>query len=357
MGCLRSVTRHKTRLNWSIVHMQKDYRNELWVLTCPPTCALAIVEKSKENLIENQLSPLMPKILSQIEAYLEPRELFNLVFLNQKVTETLTIETVMKSAMITGGHAMTTLEEILVLINAKSIHPPSAVRLLCLINGIRCEICNEHPVNHARKGYGIFVCWHCVTKGGMTTMITCRDLNHNIMTSAMSKLLSNERLASSHHRWHPASVCGINEQALLSWALSTDTLVKYVTRCQNNQFHRVLVANNHNMFIWRRPFMDSHGNRSGSIVTYEDTLILKRVCLENPLFFGDDIDGRLIEGLVSHYLKEELKAPMLDSEDYRKYATIYKSLSSEALKSWCLRHSQAIATRSAKHRTNKLKMQ
>ena len=59
--------------------------------------------------------------------------------------------------------------------------------------------------------------------------------------------------------------------------------------------------------------MESHGNRSGPIVTYEDTLILKRVCLENPLFFGNDFDRRLVEGLVSHYLKEELKAPMTDS--------------------------------------------
>ena len=354
MGCLRSVTRHKARLNWSIAHMQQDYRNELWPLTCSPTCALAVVGKSKENLIENQLPSLMPEVLSQVAAYLEPRELFNLVFLNRKVMETLTIETVMKSAMMTGGHAMTTLEEILVLLNATSIYSPSAVRLLRLINGIRCEICNERCVNHARKGYAIFVCWHCVTKGGMTTMIKCRDLCHNLMGSAMSKLLSNERLASSPHGWYSASAYGINEQTLLSLALSTDTPVKYVTQCQNNQFHRLLVTNNHNMFIWRRPFVDSHGNRCGPIVTYEDTLILKRVCLENPLFFGNDVDGRLVEGLVSHYLKEDLKAPMPDSEDYRKYATIYKSLSGEALKRWRLRHSQAI-TRSAKHRTNKLK--
>ena len=190
MGCLRSVTRHKARLNWSIAHMHQDYRNELWPLTCSPTCALAVVGKSKENLIENQLPSLVPEVLFQIAAYLEPRELFNLVFLNQKV------------------HAMTTLEEILVLLNAKSIYPPSAVRLFCLINGIRCEICNERCVNHARKGYAIFVCWHCVTKGGMTTMIKCRDLNHNLMSSAMSKLLSNERLASSPHGWHSASAYG-----------------------------------------------------------------------------------------------------------------------------------------------------
>ena len=84
MGCLRSVTRHKARLNWSIAHMQQDYRNELWPLTCSPTCALAVVGKSKENLIENQLPSLMPEVLSQVAAYLEPRELFNLVFSESK---------------------------------------------------------------------------------------------------------------------------------------------------------------------------------------------------------------------------------------------------------------------------------
>lgn len=90
--------------------------------------------KIKRILIENQLPSLVPEVLSQIAAYLEPRELFNLVFLNQKVMETLTIETVMKSAMMTGGHAMTTLEEILVLLNAKSIYIPSKCREVVLSN-------------------------------------------------------------------------------------------------------------------------------------------------------------------------------------------------------------------------------
>ena len=84
MGCLRSVTHDKARLNLSIAHMQQDYRNELWPLTCSPTCALAVVGKSKENLIENQLPSLVPEVLSQIAAYLEPRELFNLVFSESK---------------------------------------------------------------------------------------------------------------------------------------------------------------------------------------------------------------------------------------------------------------------------------
>jgi hypothetical protein len=70
--------------------------------------------------------------------------------------------------MIHAGHAGHTIEELYELIKCRSIHIPSPLRLLRLINGKRCEICNKKQVHYVRPGYGVFACWPCTTKGGLT---------------------------------------------------------------------------------------------------------------------------------------------------------------------------------------------
>ena len=154
-GCTRYNTRLKTKLKWCINNTKQDYKNTLWPLFCSPTssCAIIQVHKGEDCLVKNQMPSLIPEVLSRIGTYLEPKELFNLVFLNQKVMELLTIETVMRSAMLAGVHAQETIEEIISLLDDGIIYPPSALRLLRLVNGIRCKICNKNLVNHVRKGY------------------------------------------------------------------------------------------------------------------------------------------------------------------------------------------------------------
>ena len=86
---------------------------------------------------------------------------------------------------------------------AKSIYPPSALRLLCLVNGVRCEICTQNPVNHVRKGYAIFVCWNCTICRDKTTVITGADL---MRCPISNRLLSNGMLVSSPSGWQDSGV-------------------------------------------------------------------------------------------------------------------------------------------------------
>ena len=77
--------------------------------------------------------------------------------------------------MMTRGYAVETIAEIGKLMTAKSIYPPSALHLLHLVNGLRCEICTQNPDNHVRKGYAIFVGWNCTICRDKTTVITGAD--------------------------------------------------------------------------------------------------------------------------------------------------------------------------------------
>ena len=70
---------------------------------------------------------------------------------------------VIQSALIHGGHAKKSMEELFALMKNHSIHIPSALRLLRICNGKYCEFCLQDKVNHVRPGFGVFACWDCVT--------------------------------------------------------------------------------------------------------------------------------------------------------------------------------------------------
>ena len=93
------------------------------------------------------------------------------VFSSKMLVSSLSVEVVINSAMMAGGNAKATVEELQRLMLTGFIFPPSAIRLICLINGRRCEVCGVNRVKHVRKGFGINVCWKCVTSGDTTEMI------------------------------------------------------------------------------------------------------------------------------------------------------------------------------------------
>jgi len=102
--------------------------------------------------------------LGIVMEFLAPKELYNLAFSSNLLLEKLTTRMVVRSAMISGGHARTTMNELYPLMKAGSIHSPSPARLLRLVNGKKCEACHREKVNHVRPGYGVFICWDCTTK-------------------------------------------------------------------------------------------------------------------------------------------------------------------------------------------------
>jgi hypothetical protein len=102
--------------------------------------------------------------LGIVMKFLGPRELFRLAYCSKQLLAKITPEMVIRSAMISGGHAATTIKALQPLMANRSIYPPSALRLLRLINGRKCELCGLAKVSHARPNYGVFFCWPCTTE-------------------------------------------------------------------------------------------------------------------------------------------------------------------------------------------------
>lgn len=102
-------------------------------------------------------------VLTVVMSFVSPRQLLNLSQTCRPLHDAVTTELVVKSAMIYGGHAIKTMEELYPLFQKQSIYVPSPNRLLSLANGKRCEHCLISKVNHVRPNYGLFLCWHCLT--------------------------------------------------------------------------------------------------------------------------------------------------------------------------------------------------
>lgn len=124
-------------------------------------------ESSTENKQEVgkhfQKQVLCEDALAQVLHYLHPRDLLRMSETSKALREYFTIAIIVTSAMIHGGHGATTIKELYKLMKDCSIHIPSPMRLLRLINGKRCEICFHNKVNHVRPKTGVFACWICLT--------------------------------------------------------------------------------------------------------------------------------------------------------------------------------------------------
>ncbi len=99
--------------------------------------------------------------------FLPPRSLYNVALTCKSLREMVTTKMVVQSALIHGGNAKKTMEELYKLMKNHSIHVPSPLRLLQLTNGKRCEFCNSKSVLSLYNGLniGAFSCWDCVAKG------------------------------------------------------------------------------------------------------------------------------------------------------------------------------------------------
>lgn len=98
-----------------------------------------------------------------VMAFLHPRDLLHTAFTCKSLRDMVSTSMVIKSALVHGGHAKSTMEVLYALTFVYAIHIPSPLRLLRLVNGKVCEFCLNGKVNHARPGIGVFACWACVT--------------------------------------------------------------------------------------------------------------------------------------------------------------------------------------------------
>jgi hypothetical protein len=201
--------------------------------------------------------------LALVMEFLSPRQLYNLAFSCKILMNAVNTKLIVKAALIHGGHAKHTVDELHELMTNNAIHIPSPLRLLRLTNGKRCEFCFRNQVNFVRPGLGVFACWDCITMRGLTKP------------------------------WK------------LTWARYRDNKSEY-----DAVLHHPRVAGNRygdKVYMWATPRRLKNGERIGPLATFS-TVDHLRVWIRNG-------------GAVETYMKEMLHAASADS--YQEFNYVY----------------------------------
>lgn len=217
--------------------------------------------------------------------FLHPRDLLNTAFTCKTLRDMITTKLVVQSAMIHGGHAKKSMEEMYALMSNHSIHVPSPLRLLRISNGKICEFCLQAKVNHIRPGIGVFACWDCVTNGEY-------DL------SVCPPRRVSFSLTTPYKREGRAKIIVIFQH----------------DRVAASQYGR-------NYYAWSRPQSDRAGERVGPIVASRDVNVM-------AIHFGRDTVDEMIDGGIDKYLENELNAPPIDR--YSEFNDTYADMQQRA---------------------------
>jgi hypothetical protein len=124
----------------------------------------ASLKKSESSSTSRSSAPIPLDAMVNVMEMLPPRSLYNIALTCKSLRQMVTTKMVVSSALIHGGNAKKTIEELYALMSNHSMHVPSPLRLLRLANGKYCEFCPA-KTNHVRPGVGVFACWDCLVSG------------------------------------------------------------------------------------------------------------------------------------------------------------------------------------------------
>ena len=248
-------------------------------------------------------------------SYLNPLELFKFAFLSSKIESYLTIEMVIRSAMLAGGNAKKSIEELLPLILDGSVFPPSASRLLRLINGTVCELCKVNKVNHVRSGFGLFYCWDCVTKHRMTQMFKKSGSRYLTQKQAWDAVFDHTRVAKKSYSWR--SVTG-EAQVELEIQRARAHNIRRRWRPVEDDVFNVFQVNDLKQCVWSFPTADAFGERTGPIVTMPSMHDIVRQMRNDD--FGNE---ETLMATVDEYIDKVLKGPSMNALAYEEFKTAY----------------------------------
>lgn len=142
----------------------------------------------QERRSDSVLHTLDPGVLAIVVSFLNPRDLLHLSMCSKTDRENILHDHVVTSGLISGGQAKRTATQVVEMAlprtidgaSRASIHLPTPIRLLRLINGTRCEYraCSSAAVTTICPHFGLFLCWDCFLS--VTTEI---DREHEVIAN------------------------------------------------------------------------------------------------------------------------------------------------------------------------------
>ena len=242
--------------------------------------------------------------------FLPPRSLFNITLTCKSLRQMVTTKMVVQSALIHGGSARTTMEELYNMTKTYTIHLPSPLRLLRLVNAKTCEFCFQKKTKHVRPGLGVNACWDCVSggKGGRFHRYYCGSSDIRLTRVWKTSwvrykkgpmyptIFEHPRVATNgygmnHYIWeeHRTDACGERIGPVVAWG-NVDDLNNYYIQLRNAADAKKAAASS----------TSSSGNASAAAALEQAAPSLSN---------GDD--------WIDHYLTNTLNAP--SQEDYAEF--------------------------------------
>ena len=135
-----------------------------------------------------------PDIFVNICEYLSPRDLLHVSILNQTCRHLIEsdLRLVIFVGLFHGGKAKRSLQNLYKQMLLEAIYIPNALRLLRIINGLRCEFCNENKVQFSRPQFPVFACWFCLHRGKHNSFGATEE-QHNSLSSRWHKVVFTGR--------------------------------------------------------------------------------------------------------------------------------------------------------------------
>jgi hypothetical protein len=235
--------------------------------------------KTKQDMI----SSILLTSLGNIACYLEPRELFNFAYTNKELLHELSMSMVVSVAMFNGSDRQRrSIEMIFNQTSVGAIFLPSPIRVLRLINSVRCERCNNNVVLHVRH-WGMAACDQC-TSCMVQRVVSESPIARQCLID-IDEILRHPRVASVYLGSHGQAHTPAYEQ-------------------QSGHAERV-----HHHYMFKEYVSDSSGIKIGPIVVASDLL---RLC-------GSFVDP----GDVTVYINNNVRAPSM--ECYKDFNSIVRT--------------------------------
>lgn len=214
--------------------------------------------------------PILPLVMIQtIMEYLAPADLLKFCFLSKEMQSFVSIAAVVRSALLSGGNAKKTVDELFSLIQNKSIYPPSPLRLLRLVNGKVCEFCGKNKCQAVRKAYGVYACWHCTTKRRMSKAFRKGGPIYDDNKEVCDAIFDSKRVTKKMYWWrevtdHIDILRGIKRARKYRIESRLETRFDPETQQLRNTLHIRDFKN----YLWRKPTFAINEEMIGPIITY-----------------------------------------------------------------------------------------
>jgi hypothetical protein len=257
-------------------------------------------------------------IKSSILQYLDPRTLLNVSYTCKELNDAVTVPMALTSAMMIGGHSLTSMTVLYELMKKASIYPPKAKRILLISVGRICELCKDNNVSHLRRGHGVFACWDCV-RNRYTGCIRKEGDLFESNPIACNRVLSHPRVARRLSEWRHVQE-HIQEESELAKASG---ILHHVLDADGTpvHLHGSLTVKDMQNFIWTKRLTDTEGDGVGPILLKDMLLAL---CEEARMISPTE------RCLINEKL-EALGAPSASDSRYEDFVQTYEANISIAL--------------------------